>query len=695
LFIPDRTGVCPGRGINNCGGVVNMVTYRYSKWDGSQPFDLDSEKLMDELGKQIFKHGNLSRALRDLQRRGLPCQNRQMPSLERMAERLRRMKLEQLDRYNLDSVLDEIKQKLEKILDMERQGIQKKLDEARDKSQSADNALDPETRQRLLKQVEDMAAKNKEKLDELPPDAGGRIKELNNYDFMDESARKEFQELMDMLKKHAMEQMGKNLMQSLKNMGPNSLANMRDMVNALNQMMEQKMKGGMPDFNGFMERFGNFFGNNPPQNFEELMENLQEQMAQAQALMDSLSPETRKELQELLDSMLDDATKNELARMADNMARLLPSERMPKRYPFSGQDSISYDEAMKLMETLQKMDSLEQQIKGAQYDPSLESIDDELLEEIMGEDAKRELEALKEITRLLEEKGYIQKVGDRYELTPKAIRRIGQKALDNIFSQLKKDRAGSHNNKRLGAGSERIEDTKKYEYGDDFALHIQKTIMNSLVRKAAVPVELEVKDFEVLRTEELTRSAIVIILDQSLSMFLNGYFESAKKVAVAMDTLIKTRYPKDVLHVVTFSRRARKISGKDLLLTSAFQREQGTNYQNALRLARKLLANQSCNNKEIILISDGEPTAHSERDEVYFQYPPSLRTLQLTMREVKACTAQRIVINTFMFDNSPFIIGFVNQMARINKGRIFFTDPDNLGKYILQDYLSNKNQAIG
>jgi uncharacterized protein with von Willebrand factor type A (vWA) domain len=164
---------------------------------------------------------------------------------------------------------------------------------------------------------------------------------------------------------------------------------------------------------------------------------------------------------------------------------------------------------------------------------------------------------------------------------------------------------------------------------------------------------------------------------------------------VAMETLIKTRYPKDVLHLVTFSSRARELTGRELLLTSAGQRGQGTNYQSALQLARKLLTNQNCNNKEIILISDGEPTAHLERDEVYFQYPPSLRTLQLTMKEVKACTAQRIVINTFMFDNSPFTVAFITQMMRLNRGRVFFTDPDNLGKYVLEDYLSNKHQIIG
>ncbi len=675
---------------------IEMGNFIYSEWDGSQElFDLDTDQIMDELGKHIFRHGNLSQALRALQRYGLRGQSRQMPSLDKLMERLRRMKQDRLSQYNLDSIMDEIKQKLDKILDTERRGIQKKLDEARQRAESGGGELAPEVQQRLLKNIEDRAAQNRAKLDELPPDVGGRIKELTDYDFMDEDARNQFKELMDMLKKHAMEQFGKDMVQRLKNMDPSALASMRNMIEALNQMLEQRMRGESPDFEGFMEQFGNFFGGNPPQDLEELVENLQNQIAQAQSLMDSLSPEARQELQDLLDSMLDDATKYELAKMAAYLERLYPSDGMQKRYPFSGEESISYEEAMKLMETLQKMDNLEQQMKMAQYDPSLDNIDDSLVREIMGEEAERELESVREIARLLEEAGYISRVGNRYELTPKGIRKIGQRALDSIFSQLKKDRSGGHDIHKTGTGSEQIEETKKYEFGDDFHVHIQKTIMNSLLREPSYPVKLDIDDFEVLQAEETTRSATVLMLDHSLSMFMNGYFESAKQVAVALDSLIRTRFPKDSLHVLTFSSRAREVKGKDLLLTSSIRGEQGTNYQDALRLARKLLANQNCDNKEIILVTDGEPTAHLEGNQVYFQYPPTMRTLQKTMREVKACTAQRIVINTFMFESSPFFTSFIIQMARLNKGRVFFTSPDDLGKYVLKDYLSNKHRIIG
>ena len=585
------------------------------------------------------------------------------------------------------------KEKLDQILDTERQGIQRKLNEAREKAERGDGELASDIQQRLLQNIQDRAAQNLAKLDELPQDTGGRIKGLTDYDFMDEDARNQFNELMDMLKKRAMEQFGKDLVQRLKSMDAESLANMRNMIESLNQMMEQRMRGEEPDFDGFMRQFGDFFGDNPPRNLDELMENLQKQIAQAQSLMDSLSPEIQQELQDLMDSMLDNVTKQELARMASYLERLFPSDRLPQRYPFSGEESVSYEEAMKLMKALQKMDTLEEQMEIARYDPAMDNIDNELVKELMGEEAEKELEAARELIKILEEAGYISKEDGRYELTPKGIRKIGQQALNNIFSQLKRDRNGGHNIHRTGMGNEFIEETKKYEFGDDFHIHIQKTVMNSLMREPAFPLKLSVEDFEVLKTEESTRSATVLMLDKSLSMFMNGFFESAKQVAVALENLIRTRFPKDSLYIVTFASRARQIKEKNLLFT--IRGEQGTNYEDALRTARKLLSRQSCNNKEIIMVTDGEPTAHLEGDSVYFGFPPSFRTLQKTMREVKACTSQRITINTFMFEHASFLTPFITQMMRLNKGRVFFANPDNLGKYVMMDYLSNKFKNIG
>jgi len=615
--------------------------------------------------------------------------------MQELLQRLRQQKQSQLDKYNLGSVMDEIRQKLDDIVKTEREGIQRRLEEARQKAEEDAGELSPEVQERLLKTVEDMAAQNLGKLDALPPDVGGQIRELTQYDFMDEEARRQFEELMDMLKKHAMESYGRDLVQRMKDMDANTLAAIRHMVEALNQMLEQRLRGEEPDFEQFMEQFGDFFGPEPPQNLDELMERMQNQMAQAQSLLDSLSPEDREELENLLQSMLDQSTQYELAKLAANLEALYPSDKLRKRYPFSGEESISYTEALKLMEMLQKMDKLEAQLRGSQYSRSLDDVDEQLVSELMGDEAAEELERLRSITQILEEAGYIRWKDGKYELTPRGMRKIGQKALEDIFAQLRKDRVGGHDLKLRGTGGERIEETKPYEFGDDFRIHLQKTIMNSLYREPRTPpIRLSAEDFEVFRTEELTRSATVLMLDLSLSMPMRGNFEAAKRVAVALDNLIRTQYPKDSLHIVGFSSYARKIKKDDLSFMSWDEFDPYTNMQHGLLLSRKLLAKERCTNKQIILISDGEPTAHFEGGNVYFQYPPSLRTLQLTLREVRNCTQKGIVINTFMLESGHFLGAFVTQMARINKGRVFFTSADSLGQYLLVDYISNKKRRI-
>ncbi len=674
-----------------------MSVYRYSEWDGSQDlFNLDADELMDELGRNLMSHGDLSYALRMMQRGGIrDSQGRRLPSIQELLQRLRQRKQNQLDKYNLSSVLDEIRQKLDNILKTERQGIQRRLDEAKQKSGEGAGELSPEMQQRLLKTIEDMVAQNLKKLDELPPDIGGQIRELSQYDFMDGEAGRQFQELMDMLKRHAMESYGRDLVQKFRDMDPSALAGIRHMVEALNQMLEQRMRGQEPDFDRFMEQFGDYFGPHPPQNLDELMERLQSQIAQAQSLLDSLSPEDRESLENVLRSMLDESTRYELAKLAANLEALYPGDKLRKEYPFSGEESISYTEALKLMEVLQKMDKLEGQLRDSQYNRSLDTVDEKLVRELMGDEAAAELERLRNIARVLEEAGYIRWNEDKYELTPRGMRKIGQKALEDIFAQLRKDRVGGHNLNLKGAGGERIDETRKYEFGDDFRIHLQKTIMNSLYREPGTPpIRLSTDDFEVYKTEALTRSATVLLMDLSLSMPMRGNFEAAKRVAVALDSLIRSQYPKDSLYIVGFSSYARQIKKEDLTHMSWDDFDPYTNMQHGFYVARKLLAKERCTNKQIILISDGEPTAHFEGGNIFFQYPPTLRTLQLTLREVRNCTQKGIVINTFMLESGRFLSGFVTQMARINKGRVFYTSADSLGQYLLVDYVSNKRRRI-
>jgi uncharacterized protein with von Willebrand factor type A (vWA) domain len=674
-----------------------MKSFRYSEWDGTQDaFEADAEKLMQELEQRLMRHGDLADALRMMQHGGLTDdQGRWLPSLQDLLQRLRRRRQEHLDKYQLGSVMNEVREKLENVIKTERQGIKSRLDEARQKTGETSNDLSPETRQKLLKSVEDRAKQGLAKLDGLPPDTGGRIKELSQYDFMDEDARRQFQELIDMLKRNAMSSFAREMAQRLQDMDAETLAAMRHYIEAVNQMLEARRRGEQPDFEGFMEQFGGFFGNNPPENLDELMERLEEQIAQAQSLLESLSAEDREQLEDLMKSMLDEATRYELSKLMANLEALNPGSLSAQRYLFTGEESVSYAEAMKLMEELQKMDRLEGQLKESQYQRSLDDIDEKLLKELIGDGAADELEKIRSITRVLEEAGYIRRKDGEYELTPRGMKKIGQKALQNIFEQLRKDRGSGHRLDITGTGGERTDETKQYEFGDDLNLDIQRTIMNAIHREAqSVPVKMKVEDFEVYRSEATTRSATVLMLDLSLSMPMRGNFEAAKRVAVALDNLIRSQYPKDSLYIVGFSSYARQIKKEDLTAMRWDEFDPYTNLQHGLHLARQLLSKEVCTNKQIILVSDGEPTAHYEGKYLYFRFPPSLRTLQVTMNEVRRCTQKSITINAFMLEGGRSFSAFINRMARINKGRVFYTRADDLGHYLLQDFVANKSRRV-
>jgi uncharacterized protein with von Willebrand factor type A (vWA) domain len=542
------------------------------------------------------------------------------------------------------------------------------------------------------KLIERIARQRRDQLDRLPDDLGGRVKSLRDYEFVDDAARQKFEELMQQLQKQMVDQMFQGLKGSIQSMQGQDLSRVRDMVRELNKMLEDRMEGRTPDFNGFMERFGDMF---PPgiNSLDELLEHLQRQMAQMQSLLQSLSPEAREELRQMMDALLqDDSLRLELARLSGFMQAMMPPSEMAERYPFFGEDPLSMGEAMGLMERLQQMDRLESQLERGSFRP--DDVDRSLAQELLGNEARQALDQLRKLTEILEKAGYVERKGRRMELTPRGMRRIGQSALRDIFDQLKKTRMGQHQLFRGGIGNDSSEELKDYEYGDPFLLDLKETLFNSLVREGPkLPVRLDAKDFVVHRTEHVTQASTVLMIDMSRSMFLRGCFLAAKKVAIALDSLIRSQYPRDSLYVVGFSNYAVELKPQTLPQLALNDYVYGTNMQHGFQLARSLLAKHR-GNRQIIMITDGEPTAHIDEDNgrPYFAYPPSFKTIQQTLREVRRCTRDRIVINTFMLERGPYLTEFINQMTRINKGRAFFVSPDRLGEYILVDYVSGKQR---
>ncbi|MDP9238075.1 MAG: VWA domain-containing protein, partial [Chloroflexota bacterium] len=480
------------------------------------------------------------------------------------------------------------------------------------------------------------------------------------------------------------------------NMSPEDMARMKQMVKDLNQMLSDRLAGGEPDFQKFMDKYGDLFGPNPPQTLDELVERMQAQAAQMQNLLDSLPGDMRQQLQELLqDKVGDPELQAELSELQMNLEFLSPMRDMRNQYQFRGDDEIDLNEAMGLMEKMQSMDDLEKQLERTQYGGDIDDIDEEKLRELLGEEAAEQLEQLKKLLEVLEESGYIRKKGNSYELTPRGTRKIGQKALGEIYSSLKNDSFGKHQIRDNGRGGERADDTKKYEFGDPFHLALDKTIMNSLQREGpSVPVRLDKDDFEVYRSEQLTQTATVMMVDLSWSMALRGSFQAAKKVALALNNLIRSQFSRDSLYIIGFSAYARELQAEQLPYVRWDESVLGTNMHHALMLAQNLLAKHKSGTRQIIMISDGEPTAHLERGRSYFAYPPSPITIRETLKEVKRATQKGIIINTFMLDRNYYLKEFVNQVAKINKGRVFYTTPDKLGQYILVDYVQNKRKNV-
>ena len=676
-----------------------MSTYRYSRWDGSQslpPFDADD--VLEALSEDVLAEGDVRRAMQRLMQRGMRgTRGGDIPGMRRIMERLRQRRRAELQRANLDGVIDDIREKLDRIVDAERRGIDERLKQAERRALDAVPG-DAQDQARMAEQILRRTAQHlRDRLDALPGDAGGRMRQLRDYDFMDSEARQAFEELSGELRQRMMETYFQGLKSGVQRVTPDDLAGIRDMVRDLNALLEKHAAGAdtPDDFNAFMARHGAYF---PPGigDIDQLIDHLHRQASQMASLLASMTPEMREELLDMMEELLrDDRLKWDMARLAGNLQGLRPDQPFGEPYPFSGDEPTGLGDALAAIDRQQEYDALEEQLRGVRDPDSLERLDRQKVQDLAGEDAAEDLDQLAELARSLEEAGYLERDGGRLELTPRAARRLGTRALSEIFSRLKRDSLGGHALHRPGRGGERTDESKRYEFGDPFEPDLNRTLFNALARHGAgTPVPIVPADFEVHRTEEMTVSSTVLLLDMSRSMLLRGCSTAAKRVAMALHSLIQSQYPRDLLYVVGFAYYARQIKPEAIATLSPYEFEYGTNLQHGLVLARQLLGRRHGGNKEIIVITDGEPTAHISNGQVEFAYPPTIRTMQSTLREVGRATKEGIVINTFMLERSRYLSDFVDLMSRINRGRAFYVEPEHLGEYVLVDYVSNRRRRV-
>jgi uncharacterized protein with von Willebrand factor type A (vWA) domain len=660
-----------------------MAHFKYSKWDGTQVgFDFDADDIFAELTDELLFHGDLNQALQRLLQRGFTDRNgERISGMRDLLERLRQRRREMLEQHDLGGPYEDIAERLREIVAKERTGIDDLVEEAQ---QSGD--------ERRASITEEVATERRMALDLLPPDLAGQVQSLQEYEWTSSEAREAFDELMEQLRSQLMQSYFNQMSESMSDMSPESMQRIKDMFNELNRMLETRAAGGDTErmFQEFMDRFGDMFPGNP-QTLDELLEQLAQQMAAMQQMLNSMSPEQRAQLQQLAEALLEDMDLRwQVERLGSNLQQAFPQMGWERGYDFSGTDPLGFGDAASVMNQLGDMDRLEQMMSTASNPGALAEVDIERAAEMLGQDAARSLEQLAKMARQLTEAGLMDTKEGRLELTPRGLRKIGQNALSDLFSRLIKDRMGRHLADREGAGHERNFETKPYEWGDPFNLSIERTVRNALARNGTgTPVRLMPDDFEVERTESLTSTSTVLAVDLSLSMPMRGNFLAAKKVAMALHALITSQFPRDYLGLVGFGELARELKAAQLPEVS-WDYTYGTNMQHALLLARRMLARQN-GTKQVIMITDGEPTAHIQPNgEPYFSYPPAQETIRVTLNEVVRATREGIRINTFMLDATGYLRDFVEKITQLNKGRAFFTTPETLGDYVLVDFLEQK-----
>jgi uncharacterized protein with von Willebrand factor type A (vWA) domain len=627
---------------------MSTPRFRYSRWDGTQVgFDLDADAVLEQITDDLLYHGDLHAALRRLLQQGFrDRQGQDVQGVRELLDRLRQL---------------------------------------RDAQQSGD--------ERRAETAQASADERNMQLEMLPPDLAGMVRELQNYDFASPQAQQRFEELVEKLRQQVLDSYVNRMTGAVENMTPEDMSRMKDMMAELNQMLEQRSRGEEPDFDGFMERYGDFFPENP-KDLDELLEVLARRMAAMQAMLASMTPEQRAQISALADQLLEDMDLRwQVDQLGSQLQQMFPDMGWGQGYDFRGQDPMGMAQAASTLEELGDLDRLEQLLRNAANPGALAEADIDRARELLGDDAARSLDELGRLTRMLQDAGLIDQREGRLELTPKGLRRIGRNALDDLFEKLARDKLGRHELEATGVGHERSYETKPYEYGDPFNLHIERTVRTAVSRNGeGTPVRLQPDDFEVERTEQLVRSSTVLMLDLSLSMPMRDNVHAAKKVAMALHSLISTQFPRDYLGLVGFSEVAREIRPQDLPEVS-WDFVYGTNMQHGFQISRRLLGRQT-GTKQIIMITDGEPTAHFEpgMPEPFFNYPPVRETVDATLREVVRCTRDGIRINTFMLDPNGHLRTFVEKLTRLNKGRAFFTSPDTLGDYVLVDFIEQKRE---
>jgi uncharacterized protein with von Willebrand factor type A (vWA) domain len=645
-----------------------MSGYRYGAYDdGPDPLapPYDAGRAVDELGERVLDGAGVRDAVRDLMQRGADGMRGLDDLLRRVQQR--RRSLERSGR--MDGMLEQARELLERAVDAEKQA--------------------------LFPDPSDDARFREAQLDALPSQTSRAVRELADYEWRSPEARAAYEELKEMLQREVLDQQFRGMKQALQDPADSdSRQALKDMMADLNTLLEKHARGEdtEADFAEFMDKHGQFFPGNP-ESVEQLLDELARQAAAMARMLESMTPEQRQELSELMEQALGDLDlASEMGRLNDNLRAMRPDLPWTGRQRLRGDEPLGLGDATEALADLADLDALAEAMEQDYPGASLEDVDEEAVARALGRQAVDDLRALQQVERELERQGYLTRKGGELELTAKAIRRIGQTALRRVFASLEGGSRGDHDVRDAGAAGELTGTTREWRFGDEQPLDVVKTVSNA-VRRRMVDRDgplLRPEDFEIRETERRTRAAVALLVDQSFSMVMNDTWRTAKTTAMALHALATTQFPLDAVEIIAFANLARRIKPHELPDLDAND-IQGTNLQHALMLAGRFLDKHPDAEPVVLVVTDGEPTAHLDRDgEWWFSWPPGPETIELTLAEVDKMTRRGVPLSFFRLGDDPRLARFLDDIARRNGGRVLAPEGDRLGDYVVSDYLRRR-----
>ncbi|WP_027344225.1 vWA domain-containing protein [Hamadaea tsunoensis] len=636
-----------------------MSRNRYGAWDGgpdplAAPYDVRAA--VDQVGRDVLAGRGVRDALNDLLRRG-PDGRRGLDELTARAMRARR---EALRRGNLGGAVTRAQHLLDQAVATERDALAPRTDMDADFARSM--------------------------LDNLPRSTAQAVRELEGYRWESPEAAALYNQILDGLRQDVMEQRFRGMKEAASD--PAAREAMAGMMHDLNDLLARHARNeDVTDrFADFMNKHGDYFPENP-QNVDELIDVLGRRFAAGERLMRSLSERQRQELADLMDQAFQGPLGSEMAELGDNLRALRPGLSWGGAVQTRGNAELGYGQATGALEEISDLDALLDQLGQDRPGATLDDVDVEAVERTLGNQAAEDVRRLQELERELRRQGWVTRTGEGLTLSPKALRRLGGTALNSIFADLGRGRQGQHDLAMAGAAGEITGASRPWQFGDTQPLDVVRTVSRAVLRNGPhTPVRLEVDDFEVVETERRTSAAVALCVDLSVSMVLEDRWGPMKQTALALAHLIATRYPQDALQIIGFGRSAATMTDVELAGAEP-DWDKGTNLQHALQLAGRHLRKHSDGEPVVLVVTDGEPTSHNTPDGPYFSWPPVRETIEATVVEVDHLTRYGASLNLFMLGEDPGLRRFVDAIARRSGGRVFTPSAEDLGRYVISDYI--------